>query len=211
MRRLIQSFGLLVLVFYGDFASGEKDPCDIFDAAVPPTMKMPKVSKDPKDDHLVADVACKHGYLLVPANASRLHCINETWDEVPECKAIPHVVFTEPAVNCSMTSSCKGISVQLIGEFVRQFAVNVTMNATADSSSEMEEDGLFEIETTRLVFGAEKDTESVKVKVKDTRVSGVNKNYILCLAVLPSERNETRANVISNSCINVTVVNGNSK
>ena len=75
----------------------------------------------------------------------------------------------------------------------------------------MEEDGLFEIETTRLVFGAEKDTESVKVKVKDTRVSGVNKNYILCLAVLPSERNETRANVISNSCINVTVVNGNSK
>ena len=49
-------------------------------------MKMPKVSKDPKGDHLVADVACKHGYLLVPANASRLHCINGTWDEVPECK-----------------------------------------------------------------------------------------------------------------------------
>ena len=47
----------------------------------------PKVSKDPKDGPLVVDVVCNPGYLLVPAEASRLHCINDTiWDDLPDCK-----------------------------------------------------------------------------------------------------------------------------
>ena len=46
----------------------------------------PKVSKDPNDGPLVVDVVCNPGYLLVPAEASRLHCINDTWNDLPDCK-----------------------------------------------------------------------------------------------------------------------------
>ena len=77
--------------------------------------------------------------------------------------------------------------------------------------AEVEEDGLFEIKTTTLVFSTkDKESVEVKVKAKDTGVSGVSKEYTLCLTVLPSERNETRANV-SNRCIVVKVINENSK
>ena len=51
--------------------------------------------------------------------------------------AIPRVGFTKPAVNCSMTSSCNDlkIPVQLFGQFVREFSVNVTLDVSADGTS----------------------------------------------------------------------------
>ena len=51
--------------------------------------------------------------------------------------AIPRVGFTKPAVNCSMNSLCNNlkIPVQLFGQFVREFSVNVTLDVSADGTS----------------------------------------------------------------------------
>ena len=51
--------------------------------------------------------------------------------------AIPRVGFTKPAVNCSMNSLCNNlkIPVQLFGQFVREFSVNVTLDVSADDTS----------------------------------------------------------------------------
>ena len=51
------------------------------------------------------------------------------------------------------------------------------------------------------------------MKVKDTKMSGVNQNYTLCLGVLPFEEGgkaETRA-VVNQACTVLTVVNDNGK
>ena len=39
-------------------------------------------------DVLVVDVECDNGYLLVPANASPIHCNNVTGWDIPQCKGI---------------------------------------------------------------------------------------------------------------------------
>ena len=63
----------------------------------------------------------------------------------------------------------------------------------------------------KLLNFTQREVLSVPVKVADTSVSGVNRNYTLCLSVMPSE-GEIRALVAHDSmCTNVTIVNNNSK
>ena len=40
------------------------------------------------EDALVVDVECDNGYLLVPANASPIHCSKKTGWDIPQCKGI---------------------------------------------------------------------------------------------------------------------------
>ena len=129
-----------------------------------PLIASSRIDTEDTEDALVVDVECDNGYLLVPANASPIHCSSETGWNIPQCKgiytwerergvggegrgeilttfcsvsmaAIPGVGFTSGNLSHPMEEPQLNIPVHLVGEFVRWFTVNVTISKQTPPSS----------------------------------------------------------------------------